>query len=307
MGSTLVTKEGDMLYYLARFEKGYNLWSTNLRTKETKMAVPLGANNASLQWDKEQKNIYANVDGGIIKIDPSSGKQDRIGISSEMQIDALKEKQYQFDHVWRRTKRTFYTQTFHGTDWDYYQKVYERFIPHIGNNYEMSELLAELLGELNVSHSGSNFGAFNPNGNATASLGCFYDNAYTGVGVKILEIIKGGPLDKAAWKVKEGMIIQTIDGDTLAADKDLATFLNRKANNNVLLGITNGAEKMEITIKPITQGQQNRLLYDRWVKRNADEVEKLSGGTLGYVHIPGMNDGAFRTTYEEKRNSSRYP
>jgi C-terminal processing protease CtpA/Prc len=52
-------------------------------------------------------------------------------------------------------------------------------------------------------------------------------------------------------------------------------------------------------VKPITASQENRLLYTRWVKRNQEEVERLSKGTLGYVHIPGMNDGSYRTTYEE--------
>ncbi|MFM9745619.1 hypothetical protein ACKI2C_49545, partial [Streptomyces brasiliscabiei] len=71
------------------------------------------------------------------------------------------------------------------------------------------------------------------------------------------------------------------------------------AGKTVLLNIIEGTTKREITVKAISQGEQNSLLYDRWVKRNADEVEKLSGGALGYVHIPGMNDGAFRSTYEE--------
>ena len=52
-------------------------------------------------------------------------------------------------------------------------------------------------------------------------------------------------------------------------------------------------------MKPVALGEENRLLYARWVKRNADEVDKASGGQLGYVHIPGMNDGAYRTTFEE--------
>ncbi len=41
------------------------------------------------------------------------------------------------------------------------------------------------------------------------------------------------------------------------------------------------------------------MLYKRWVNRNAAEVDSLSNGLLGYVHIPGMDDGSFRTTFEE--------
>ncbi|HEX7846862.1 MAG TPA: S41 family peptidase, partial [Chitinophagaceae bacterium] len=66
-----------------------------------------------------------------------------------------------------------------------------------------------------------------------------------------------------------------------------------------LLVVMEGNNRKEITIKPITTGEESGLLYRRWVRRNQEEVERLSNGALGYVHIPGMNDGAYRNTYEE--------
>ena len=299
LSDALISKDGETLYYLARFEKGFNLWSTNLRTKETKQLAPLNAGFANMQWDKDQKNIFINADGSIFKLDPTSGKQDAVRISSEASIDVAQERAIMFEHVWRRTKETFYTKTMHGVDWDSYKPDYEKYLPHIGNNYEFAEMLSELLGELNVSHSGASYFNNAPNGDATASLGIFYDYTYKGNGVKVEEVIKDGPLDKAGLNIKPGMIIESIDGETIAADKDLAQYLNRKTGKLTLLTVVDGANKKEITIKPISLGEESQLLYKRWVKRNADEVEKLSGGTLGYVHIPGMNDGAYRTTYEE--------
>lgn len=299
LGDALISKDGETLYYLARFEKGFNLWSTNLRTKETKMLIPLGANGASMVWDKEQKSIFLNSDGGITKIDPASNKQDRVSINGEMIVDLAKENAFMFDHVWRKTKRTFYTASFHGVNWDSYKADYERYLPSIGNNYEMSEMLSELLGELNVSHSGSSYFAGNPNGDVTASLGIFYDPNYTGNGIKITEVIKDGPLDKAGLNVKTGMIIESIDGEEVTADKDFAQYLNRKAGKNTLLVLAEGSAKKEITIKPVSIGEENGLLYRRWVRRNQEEVDRMSNGTLGYVHIPGMNDGAYRSTYED--------
>jgi tricorn protease len=299
LGDALVSKDGETLYYLARFEKGFNLWSTNLRTKETKMLIPLAANSAGMAWDKEQKNIFLNSDGGISKIDPATSKQERLTINGEMIVDVAREKAFLFDHVWRKTKKTFYTASYHGIDWDSYKEDYEKYLPSIGNNYELSEMLSELLGELNVSHSGSSYFASNPNGDATASLGLFYDLSYKGEGMKIAEVIKDGPLDKAGMNIKPGMIIESIDGILITPDKDLPQFLNRKAGKNTLLTIIDGNNRREVIVKPVTTGEENGLLYRRWVKRNADEVERLSNGALGYVHIPGMNDGAYRTTYEE--------
>ena len=57
--------------------------------------------------------------------------------------------------------------------------------------------------------------------------------------------------------------------------------------------------KREITVKPISAREENRLLYQRWVLRNQEEVEQRSGGRLGYIHIPGMSDSAYRSAYEE--------
>lgn len=299
LSDALVSKDGETLYYLARFEKGANLWSTNLRTKETKMLVPLNATGGSLTWDKEQKTIFLAADGGISKIDPASGKRDIISINGEMTLDVAAERRFMFEHVWRRTKETFYTASMHGVNWDSYKPDYEKYLPHISNNYEFAEMLSELLGELNVSHSGASYTNLSATGDATASLGVFYDQSYKGNGVKIEELIKDGPLDKAGLNIKPGMIIESIDGENITPDKDLAQYLNRKTGKNTLLIITNGANKKEYSIKPISLGEESGLLYKRWVRKNQDEVDRLSNGQLGYVHIPGMNDGAYRTTYEE--------
>src|SRR5450759_4015065 len=95
------------------------------------------------------------------------------------------------------------------------------------------------------------------------------------------------------------MIIEAIDGETVAADKDPARYLNRKAGKKTLLLVVDGDKKFDVVVKPITAGEENRLLYTRWVRRNQEEVDRLSSGQLGYIHVPGMNDGAYRTAYEE--------
>ncbi|MEP7317814.1 MAG: S41 family peptidase, partial [Panacibacter sp.] len=299
LSDALVSKDGSDLYYLARFEDGYNLWTTNLRTKETKILAPLNADNAGMDWDKEQKNIFINADGSIIKLDPNVGKQDRVKINSEMNLDVAKERAFMFEHVWRRTKETFYTAGYHGAQWNALKTDYEKFLPHIGDSYEFAEMLSEMLGELNVSHCGASYFKYDPNGDATAALGAFYNIAYKGTGVKIDEVIKDGPLDKAGFNIKAGTIIEQIDGETITPDKDLAQFLNRKAGKNTLITVIDPTDKSkkEYIVKPISLGEQNGLLYKRWVRRNEMEVDKLSNGALGYVHIPGMNDGAYRNVF----------
>ena len=301
LADALVSKDGETLYYLARFEKGFNLWSTNLRTKETKMLVPLNATSARMQWDSLNKNIFLLADGRIIKLDPAASKQDPVNVNGDMNLDVAAERVFMFDHVWRRTRNTFYTAGYHGVDWESMKADYEKYLPHISNNYEFTEMLSELLGELNVSHSGASYFNALPNADATASLGVIYDPAYTGSGMKIDEVLSEGPLAKAGMNVKPGMIVESIDGQQLTADKDYAQFLNRKAGKNVLITVidpVNNARR-DLVVKPVSASDENTLLYKRWVRRNAEEVDRLSNGQLGYVHIPGMNDPSYRTVYEE--------
>ena len=299
LGDALISKDGENLYYLARFEKGLNLWQTNLRTKETKMLVTLNANGGNMAWDKDQKYIFLLSDGQISRIDPSNSKREMVAMSGEEALDVDAERAAMFDHVWRRTRDTFYSKGYHGIDWIGLRPVYAKYLPYIGNNFEFAEMLAEMLGELNISHSGATFNASNANDDATASLGLFYDQTYRGPGFKIDEIIANGPLDRHDVAIKPGTILESVDGLPVGPNQDLAEFLNRKAGKNVLLGLSNAGAKSEIVVKPIAPAAENQLLYARWVKRNADEVDKASNGQLGYVHIPGMNDGAYRTTFEE--------
>jgi C-terminal processing protease CtpA/Prc len=119
--------------------------------------------------------------------------------------------------------------------------------------------------------------------------------------VRILEIIEGSPLQQTGTKIKAGTVIESIDGKTIEAGSEWNALLNQKAGQPVRLALLDPAskERWEETVKPISQGDQGRLLYLRWVRSRRDAVEKLSGGRLGYAHIRGMNDGAYREIFEE--------
>lgn len=112
-----------------------------------------------------------------------------------------------FDHVWQQVMDKFYVPDLHGADWKGYRESYSRFLPYINNNYDFQELLSEMLGELNGSHTGARYyapGATLP----TACLGLFYDNTYKGDGLKIKEIIAKGPFAVKKTDVTEGCIIE---------------------------------------------------------------------------------------------------
>lgn len=296
----ILSKDGEKLFYLTVFDKGNDLWVTELRTKETKLLSKLGVSNVSMELSSDGKFIFILADGKTMKVDAESGKSEPLKVGGEMVINQTAERSYIFDHAWRQLKEKFYVENLHGVDWDYYYKEYKKFLPYINNNYDFAEMLSEMLGELNASHTGSGYNLNRPLSDKTASLGLFFDYSYTGKGLNVAEVIDGGPLDKAASKVKAGTIIEMIDGQ-LPDTIDFYQLLNRKVGKLTLLSVFDPAtnKRWEESVKPISIGEENELLYKRWVNNRRKEVEKLSNGKIGYIHVRSMNDASMRTVFEE--------
>ena len=299
LSDAVLSKDGKTLYYLTRFDSGYDLWSTDLRTRDTKVAIKLGGGSGQLIWDDKQENLYLLSDGRVAKLEPEKGSKSNISIASETMLDVDKERMAMFDHIALRTKKIFYEPTFHGIDWDAMVSEYRPKVSHLGHDYEFAELVSELVGELNVSHAGGRYRG-SGGGDETASLGIFMDYSHSGNGLKIAEIISGGPLDKAHINVSVGDIIQSIDGEIVSNTIDWAYYLNHKAGKRVLLSVTDAKEKntREMVVQPVSLGSLNSLLYERFVDMNEAEVIEKSNGRLGYVHIPGMGDRQFRQVFD---------
>ncbi len=300
IGSFALSSDGSKLWYTATTEKNTDLWELNTRTRETKIITRV-ANGAGFISSSDGKSLYLNSPQGFAKLETETGKITPISIRGEMVLNPAGERAYIFEHAWRQVKKKFYDPNLHGVNWEMYKTAYSKMLPYINNNYDFQELLSEMLGELNASHTGGRYSPQNPSGDQTASLGLFYDEFAGGDGLKITEVITNGPADWANSKIKAGMVIEKIDGEAITATKDWSQLLNRKAGTNVLVAVLdkNANTRFEEVIKPINSAAEQALLYNRWVTTMRKMVEELSGGKVGYVHVQGMNDASYRTVYEE--------
>lgn len=292
--------EGSKLFYLASFEKGFDLWVTDTKTKETKILAKLGSSPSTLFLSKDNKTLFVRNDGSLSKIDTESGKITGINVSAEMVLNTEAERNYIFNHMWRQTAKKFYDPKLHGVDWKIYKDTYAKFLPHINNNYDFQELLSEILGELNASHTGGRYSASFPNMDVTACLGLLYDEKNTADGLKVTEVIVGGPFDKTNSKLKAGATINKIDNEAITANTDWAKFLNRKTGKLILIsGVDANGVAFQESVKPISFGEESGLMYNRWIRKMNQITEKLSNGKVGYVHVQGMNDGSFREVFDQ--------
>ena len=299
LSDAVLTPKGDVLYYLAAFEGDYDLWEHKLKENTTKILLK-GVGGGALIPDKEGKNIFMCTRSQLKKIEIAGSKVTPIEFEAFFDYRPYGERAYIFNHVYQQVNDKFYVADLQGTDWKGYKEAYQRFLPHINNNYDFAEMLSELLGELNASHTGARY-AGGGSALSTATLGVFYDESYSGTGLKIKEILDQSPFTQKKTDVKAGCIIEKVDGKTIEANADYFPLFEGKVGRKVILTVYDPATKkrFEETVKAISYGAQSELLYKRWVKRCAQKVEELSGGRIAYVHIKGMDSPSFRKMYSE--------
>ncbi|HRP88449.1 MAG TPA: S41 family peptidase [Edaphocola sp.] len=304
IGDYILAKDGSKLFYLAAFEKGYDLWVTEPRTKETKILAKLDGSPSGMALSDDGKTLFLINKGQLSKVNTESGKVEAISVNTNFEWNPAAEREFIYYHTWRQTKEKFYDPKLHNVNWEMYRDAYAQFLPHINNNYDFSVLLSELLGELNASHTGARYNASPDNPDRTASLGVLYDETYQGDGIKIDEIIEGGPLDFSGCKAKAGDVITAINGKKILAQDNWNTLLINITGNNTLLEFNGGRKSFTETIKPIALGLQSSLMYKRWIKRMEHLTDSLSNGRVGYVHVQGMDDNSYREFYDKVKGSN---
>ena len=302
LGDAVLSNGGDTLYYQAAFEGGMDLWKHDLRENKTEIVLK-DVGYGPMLADKDKKNLFLCTGRGIKKIDLAKGKPEAVSYEANFNYRPYEERQYIFNHIWQQVKDKFYVEDIHGVDWEGYRKNYERFLPYINNNYDFRDMLSEMLGELNGSHTGARY---NPEGPSlkTAALGLFLDDTYQGNGLRVDEVIKRGPFAVKNTGVKPGCIIEKIDGHEILAGEDYNWMLDGKAGKPIRVSVFDpkAGKRFDVTVKAISKGEQTELLYKRWVDRNRALVDSLSHGQLAYVHVKEMNSESFRTVYRELLN-----
>lgn len=302
MADAILSPGGDTLYYQAKFEGGYDLWKHDL--VENKTEIVMKNVGYGLEADKDFKNLYV-YNNGIKQIDLAKNSQKGIDFEANFNYRPYEERAYIFNHVWQQVKDKFYDPKLHGVDWEGYKKTYAKFLPYINNNYDFRNMLSEMLGELNGSHTGARY---YPEGATlkTAALGLFFDNDYEGDGLKVEEVINRGPFAVRNTGVKKGCIIEAIDGQKIAKGSDYTSLLDGKAGKMTRVSVFDPSRKkrFDVVVRAISRSAQADLLYRRWVDRNREMVDSLSNGTIGYVHVKAMDSESFRTVFSQLLSDS---
>lgn len=294
----IVDADGKTLYFISSADDGAFIWEYDLEKEELSMKKKHPSSYAYFDRSADGKQLF--LFGSSLSKFGSTSKP--ITLSARKNLDRAAERSYIFDNIEREERERFYTADMHGVDWASLCADYRKFLPHINNNRDFAKMLSELLGELNVSHTGAGYrGGYDaPAPESTAALGALYDLSYTGKGARIAEVLPKSPLAAVRPLVVPGDIVIKVNGEDVTTEMPVDRLLTDLAGKRTQITIK-GADgnTRQVVLKPITAGRQSALLYDRWVKQRAHDVDSLSGGRLGYVHISSMDDDSFRKAYSD--------
>jgi tricorn protease len=241
----------------------------------------------------------------------SSGSSSRrVTFSLTLSIDKPAEWKEMFGDAWRTMKYQFYDPQLHGVDWDAARAKYEPMVAHVADRQELMNLINEMIGELNASHTGASAGRQRGEGDAavqTVHLGIDLKADDESGRYKVTHIYEEGPADKDWVKISVGDYLLAIDGQPIKSSDSLWKLLtNRRLNRKVKLTLNSQPSEegsWSVRYEPISWTAFNNLRYERWVNERRAKTNELSGGRIGYLHIKAMDQTSLRRFEKELREN----
>lgn len=263
-----------------------------------------------IRWSKKNTGLiyFLNSSGEIRTTRASLGgftgssgpvsEPGRLNFSAKMTVNRDEEFGEMFAQAWRALSDSFYDPAHHGAHWPTIREKYRPLVEHVATKEDLYALVSLMLGELNASHLGISGKLSSPD-EVTADLGLIFDDAYTGPGLKIAEILNRGPADRRGINLKPGDIVVAIDRTELTDRTNVSQLLNDKVNVAVRLDVMSDPKdpktRRRVEIFAYDRTRIAHLMYERWVDANAAQVSKMSGGKLGYIHIPSMDEAGLES------------
>jgi tricorn protease len=230
----------------------------------------------------------------------------RINFNVRIRIDHPAEWAEMFDDGWRTMKYRFYDPKMHGMDWDAARAKYRPLVDFVGDRQELLNIINEMIGELNASHTGAAPPPRGPGGGgvSTSHLGIELEPDKAAGRYRVTHIYEDGPADKDWVRVKVGDYLLAIDGKQVKAGDNYWQLLNERLNRKV--NVTFNSKPSEdgawnTRIEAISTNAYSQLRYERWVRERRKKVDELSGGRIGYLHIQAMNPPSLRKFEKEIR------
>ncbi len=227
------------------------------------------------------------------------GAEKKVVSTKDLHVDRIPAEEWRevYDEAWRRFRDFFYVKNMHGYDWKALREQYRPWLQHVTHRSDLTYVLTELISELNIGHTYTEGGDFILPERAKVGLpGAKIELDPAQGRYRLTHIYRGhneeakyrSPLTEVGVDAREGDYILAIDGVELKADGNPYQLLRNKTFSVTLTLNTKPSLEgaRQVTYRPIESDAS--LRYLDFVLRSKETVDRLSGGKVGYLHIPDM-------------------
>jgi tricorn protease len=202
-----------------------------------------------------------------------------------------------FNESWRQMRDFYYAPNMHGLDWKAIHDKYAVLAAAVNQRADLDYVIGEMIAELNSGHAYVNGGDIPRHDRInTGLLGAKLSRDGSGY-FRIDKILEGAsydpalrsPLNEVGVNVHKGDFIISVNGVSATTTNDIYSLLINTAEKEVELMVNSkasaeGAKK--VIVVPIAD--ERDLYYYEWVQHNIHFVDSVSGGKIGYIHVPNM-------------------
>ena len=299
----LLAVEGGMLYISDNSLRKYTI--DDKKDEEVMSKV----SQADVSADGKMMIYRSGEDIGIAKLTTGqSSGAGRLNLNDMvMKIDPKKEWAQIYTDGWRIFRDYFYVSNIHGVDWKGIRERYNPLVQYVSHRADLDYILGEIISETNTGHCYDDWGDFEHVKRIdTGLLGAELQADQASEKYKIAKIYAGenwnearrSPLTEQGVKVKEGDFLIAINGTNLNVNSNPYELLENRVGKTVEITVnskpdTTGAKTY--TIRPIAS--ELELFYLNWVNERRAMVDRLSGGKIGYIHVPNTSTDGNRELY----------
>ncbi|MBK7172345.1 MAG: PD40 domain-containing protein [Bacteroidales bacterium] len=287
----------DKVYYNEASGEGFNLKLFDLKAKKeteigNNMVFDITTNGKKMLIRQNNRFYMIDLPSSKVNLDKSIEMND-----VKMWVDYRLEWKQIYDEAWRQMRDFFYVPNMHGVDWKSMYEKYAVMLPYVNHRNDLTYLIGEMIGELNVGHAYIG-GGERPSQEKIdlGLLGARLSRDASGY-YRIDSLMMGenwarnlrSPLTMMGVGAKKGDFITSVNGKSTKDMADINQAFINKAGKNVEITLNSAPEAggRKVLINPIRD--ESQLYYYTWVQNNIRKVNEATNGEVGYLHVPDMS------------------
>lgn len=239
---------------------------------------------------KNNKNLFALIEGNIYKMTLAAGKPEKVNIQYNFDKNLASEFTQMYNEAWTGVEENFYDENFHGVNWKAKKEQYAKYLPYVNNRNDLRILLNDLLGELNSSHIG-----FSSSGKEESTYLNYITNE-SGIIFKkdqpyiVESIVRKSPAFRSGVDIKPGDQLVSVNGKNIDPNENReAYFTSPKKQDELILTFSRNGKNVTTKVHPVSNAELKGLLYDDWIFNNRQRVNQLSNNRIAYSYMKNMS------------------